>query len=112
MRNLDEIQSGLGARLSELKGRARHIRRDLTEPMSADADEQAVEQEDDDVLAAEDGLVLREIRAIEAAIARIDDGDYGQCTGCGGAIAETRLAAQPEAALCIACAQGAEQGAR
>jgi DnaK suppressor protein len=53
-------------------------------------------------------LALRErnqqqLAAIEAALARLDDGTYGRCVGCGNAIAQERLEALPWAAHCIDC---------
>jgi DnaK suppressor protein len=41
---------------------------------------------------------------IDAALARLDDGSYGQCVRCGKPIAPARLAARPTAATCITCA--------
>jgi len=40
---------------------------------------------------------------IDAALRRIDDGTYGQCTNCGRQIPEERLEARPYATLCIDC---------
>jgi len=40
---------------------------------------------------------------IDAALKRIDDGTYGQCTNCGTQIPEERLEARPYATLCIEC---------
>src|SRR6476659_11334282 len=53
-------------------------------------------------------LALREknqqqLAAIEAALARLDDGTYGRCVRCGHAIAPERLEALPAAAHCIDC---------
>ncbi len=45
-----------------------------------------------------------EARRIRAAIARIDEGEYGLCVTCGEAISEGRLEADPMAAACIGCA--------
>ena len=42
-------------------------------------------------------------RQVEAALARIDSGEYGECLGCGENIKSKRLAVQPEAALCLEC---------
>jgi DnaK suppressor protein len=50
-----------------------------------------------------------EIRRIDAALARLADGDYGWCEACGEAIAPKRLEIDPAAALCIGCA-GAGKG--
>lgn len=38
---------------------------------------------------------------IDRAIGKLDDGTYGTCERCGGAIAEERLRARPWALLCI-----------
>jgi DnaK suppressor protein len=38
-----------------------------------------------------------------AALARIDENTYGQCTDCGHEIPEGRLDARPDAARCVAC---------
>ena len=40
---------------------------------------------------------------IDAALRRIEDGTYGQCTNCGRQIPEERLEARPYATLCIDC---------
>jgi DnaK suppressor protein len=45
---------------------------------------------------------------IEAALQRLDEGRWGHCVGCGGAIAPKRLAVMPEATLCISCSQRRE----
>jgi DnaK suppressor protein len=43
------------------------------------------------------------ITKIEEALGRIDDGSYGVCEDCGGAIAVERLRARPVTTLCITC---------
>jgi DnaK suppressor protein len=43
------------------------------------------------------------LEAIEAALARLDAGTYGQCVSCHKPIAPGRLEALPWAALCIDC---------
>jgi RNA polymerase-binding transcription factor DksA len=40
---------------------------------------------------------------VRQALAKIENGTYGRCDLCGGAIAPARLAALPYASLCIAC---------
>jgi RNA polymerase-binding protein DksA len=45
---------------------------------------------------------VRELRAAEAALARLDAGTYGQCEDCGGDIGLARLRANPLATRDIA----------
>lgn len=104
MTDTPAIKAELHRRLAELEQRAVRIESELTAPMNADSEEQATEAADDTALASEDALVVQEIGAIRAAIGRIDAGHYGQCLSCGAAIAPARLAAVPEATLCMDCA--------
>jgi len=43
------------------------------------------------------------LRAIEAAISRIDSGNFGICTMCSGEISVARLNAVPWTSVCIEC---------
>jgi RNA polymerase-binding protein DksA len=43
------------------------------------------------------------LAAVDAALARLDDGTYGTCVRCGRPIAPERLDALPWAAYCIDC---------
>ncbi len=46
-----------------------------------------------------------DIQRIEAALKRLDEGDYGYCVDCGEDIAAKRLEVDPAAAFCIRCAK-------
>lgn len=48
-----------------------------------------------------------ELKRIDAALHRMDDGDYGLCVQCEGAIAPKRLDFDPATPLCIKCASAA-----
>ena len=98
----------LEAQLVELEARAARIAEDLSEPLNPDSSEQAVEMEDDASLEGQGALVAKEIASVKRALARIEDGIYGECVRCGEEIAPARLEARPEAALCIDCARAAE----
>src|SRR5690606_27181788 len=45
-----------------------------------------------------------ELSRIDAALRRIDSGDYGYCVKCGEEIGDKRLALDPAAAACVKCA--------
>lgn len=49
-----------------------------------------------------------QLREIDAALRRIDDGSYGDCERCEEAINPRRLDADPTARLCIDCASRSE----
>jgi DnaK suppressor protein len=51
----------------------------------------------------------RELQAIEKAIDRIREGQYGVCAECGGMIPLARLRALPYATLCIKCQRQSER---
>jgi RNA polymerase-binding transcription factor len=53
----------------------------------------------------------REAGQIDAALARIDAGEYGTCVDCEQEIDPRRLAALPDALLCAECAERRERHA-
>lgn len=50
-------------------------------------------------------------RKVEAALKRIEKGEYGICEECGEAISDHRLMARPVATLCIYCQEASERSA-
>ncbi|MEN6451527.1 MAG: TraR/DksA C4-type zinc finger protein [Thermoguttaceae bacterium] len=57
---------------------------------------------DENIALAENQETLLE--EVEAALARIADGDYGRCQQCGRAISAERLGALPSTPYCVQCA--------
>jgi len=110
MPDVAAAKASLILQLAELTARQERIAEDLSEPLNADSSEQAVEMEDDASLEGQAALVAREIASVKRALARIEEGTYGECVRCGEDIAPPRLAARPEAALCIDCARSNERG--
>jgi RNA polymerase-binding transcription factor DksA len=94
----------LHARLKELQERLHGIEHDLIETPSADFGERATEREGDEVLESLGAQGMQEIRMIEAALQRIEDGEFGYCVNCGKPIALARLDLVPHAARCAKCA--------
>ena len=55
---------------------------------------------------------LLELKAITAALTRIDNSEYGECVECGDAINPARLEFNPAVAICLSFASAAEEGRR
>jgi len=53
---------------------------------------------------AKDARRAIEIKRINAALHRLEDGEYGYCTRCGEKINSQRLTQDPAAPFCVACA--------
>jgi RNA polymerase-binding protein DksA len=51
----------------------------------------------------------RELQDVEAALARIAEGSYGVCAGCGDDIGRARLKAYPTARRCLHCQEKNER---
>ena len=66
----------------------------------ADIGSDYMEKEKNYFYADQEGQYLK---SIEAALARIESGEYGQCAECMDLISDKRLEAVPAAELCIAC---------
>jgi DnaK suppressor protein len=108
MPDTNAAKARLEAQLAELEDRLSRLDRDLSEPPDPDSSERAVQMEDDDALEGQAAVVSSDIASVRRALERIEDGSYGQCVKCGDDIAEGRLEARPEAALCIDCASAAD----
>lgn len=71
----------------------------------ADQDTELLDQE------AVVGRTLNEVlNDVRAALERVDEGSYGRCERCGGAISGERLMAIPYARFCIRCERKEERG--
>ena len=82
------------ARSAELRDRLSRVHGDFRrerEPLPRDAPDAAIAMENDEVLEAIESAATRELEHIEAALERIDQGVYGLCTKCAGAIDPERL---------------------
>jgi len=105
MRNIKTIKKQLEQQLKDLGAKVEEIEDDLRTPRSAGWEDRATEIGGDEVLDALEESAVTEIKEIQAALRRIDDGTYGTCARCGEKINEKRLEALPYATECIQCAQ-------
>lgn len=106
MTDLATRKHQLQRRLDELQRRLSGIEDALDDEPSKDFEERSVEREGDEVMESLGSAGLLEIRQIQAALDRIDDGTYGECAQCGETISEERLNVLPYTALCRNCAAG------
>ena len=106
MTDVATFKARLLARQAELNGRLRDIEDDLDQPSAADSEERAVEREGDEVLEDLGNSGLVELRAIEAALKRIEDGEFGYCHDCGDDLDPARLDLDPTVPRCVSCTSG------
>ena len=104
MTDIAASKAQLEARKTELLSRMEGVEDELDSHDSKDWEEMATEREDDEVLEGMGILAQNEIQRIDAALDRVDGGDYGVCVTCGADIAEKRLETLPATPFCSACA--------
>ena len=104
MTSLQMRKAQLEARLADLRGRMAGIEAELDSHEAKDWEDLAVEREGDEVLEGIGLSAQQESRMIQAALQRIDEGDYGTCAKCGAEIAPARLDALPFTPFCRNCA--------
>lgn len=111
-----QLQDLLERRKAELLAQLGAVQRDTLAALgeregqepSDDLKDQADRQAQATVRDAEATRDHDELVAVRAALARMADGSYGECTACSQSIGAERLFAQPAAARCIACQSQAE----
>lgn len=74
----------------------------------SDLKDVAARREADEVEDEHQRLELAELRDVQAALQRLDSGEFGLCTRCGEPIAAARLSANPSALRCTACQTAVE----
>lgn len=89
----------------ELEARIERIKANVRRGYDADSREMAKELEDSEVVDALGNEAREEVAKVSAALQRMDDGNFGNCTECGEAIDIKRLKAYPYAKECIDCAR-------
>ena len=100
---IEERRTALIAELQEDAERVRADRHDDLAGPAGDAGDESVATLIADLNHADVGRDLDELRALEAARARLRDGSYGVCVECGRDIAFERLQANPAAERDVEC---------
>ena len=111
---IEQLRQELIAQQHELKALVDHAE-GTTQPVTLDQQSvgrvsriDAIQQQQ--MAIANQQQANEQLRNIEQALQRIEDGDFGDCLECGEPIALARLQAQPFADLCITCQQARESG--
>lgn len=104
----ERLRARLAQKKDELTAKLERIRNNVQRGLDPDSAERAKQLEDRDVVDALGREALAELRQIDAAFSRMDQGRFGVCASCGSAIEDARLEAYPYATECIACARGGE----
>lgn len=92
------------SRRRELTAHLEEVEHQLEEPLSTDWQDRSAERQGDEVLEALGAQELAEVKQIDAALERVEEGTYGECVKCGEDIAPERLALLPATPLCAKCA--------
>ena len=95
---LEDRRRGLEKRLTMIDG-------DLRRELDDDSGDRAIETENDEVLIGLERSGREQLKAILSALDRIEQGDFGRCSLCGGDIDEPRLKALPFTPYCVGCAR-------
>lgn len=102
-----DLRQHLESELHSLRHRQARVGahlRNADRELSDDFADRVSETENDEVLEALDDSGRQRLRALEAALQRMDEGSFGVCATCGDTIDPRRLTALPEATTCVRCA--------
>ena len=104
------VKMRLRERAAQLRGEIQQTLERYSDETHVRIAEQARDTEDDsfsnlivDLNLAEIDRDADELRRIDTALARINEGSYGQCESCGQEIPQARLQAEPTALRCVKC---------
>ena len=105
----DALRRQMMNRRTELQLRLARVHDNIGRPLDADSVERAQQLEDADVVDRLGNDAIEEIRRIDQALERLNDGSYGTCRHCQADIGPERLQAWPYATHCIDCAKDEER---
>ena len=104
MQEITDPKTWLKRRRAELVGELKEIEDQLDDEPPKDWEDRASERQGDEVLQSLGSHDAAELRQIDAALARIAEGTYGECAKCSGDISAVRLQALPATPFCKNCA--------
>ena len=105
--NLETVKQGLLVKQAEITSRVERTHKHIHHKdnlVSADFSEQVTEMENEEIIHALDEEGRVELKRIQHALRRIENGVYENCSKCGEEIGQQRLLAIAETDQCINCA--------
>ncbi|MCW5890973.1 MAG: TraR/DksA family transcriptional regulator [bacterium] len=109
LRELTEaLETARRVRMAEKAGTEDDLRVIASEK-EAEMEERAQEERTASILVSLSAHDQRAIADIDRALARVEDGTYGECEGCENPIPIARLRAIPTARRCIECQEAEER---
>lgn len=102
---MEDTRSRLLALQEELQQRLRKTQADERRETAGDNDSNAQLWEASEIRDGLDDEASGELRQVNRALDRLNDGTYGICTGCDEPIDPPRLQVVPFVELCITCAE-------
>ena len=112
-KKLEAFKKRLEARQQELRrnvSRTQQDGRSSDEDSAQDIADKAASSYNKEFLFHQSNAERQVLQMVEGALARIQDGSFGQCISCGQEINSKRLEAVPWTRHCIACQEKLEQG--
>jgi RNA polymerase-binding transcription factor len=111
-REFKELRESLEKQLQEVReflGRIGRETRELELDIPQDSADRSVSNLSQETLFEQASQRREQLRRIEGALRRMDDGSFGTCQSCQEAIAQRRLNALPWTQYCLQCQQMIEQ---
>lgn len=118
MKKMQAIRQKMVAELELTERLLRQEQRQLTHeeqdegfvpPPTHGQDDEAERVAQLELVYARQGSLQEHAQSLRQALARLDDGSYGNCTGCGNAIESARLTFNPSVSFCISCQRKREE---
>lgn len=107
-----QFKSSLREQIRELQQSIDRVEKDIRDATDSSADRWDLSSCNAarESMAARNNQSHRKLKMVELALERIQNGSFGVCIACGGAIGLKRLQAVPSAHRCLECQDGLERG--
>jgi DnaK suppressor protein len=107
-----QFKRGLCEQVRELQQTIDRVEKDIRDAAGSDADSLDLSScnATRELMAGRNSQNHRKLKMVELALERIQNGSFGACVACGGAIGLKRLQAVPSANRCLECQDGLERG--